>query len=213
MNLNEITLPAIAIEALYRKSLVDIPGGSPGTVPGPATSTTAEQATVKSTSDSLAMAQSANAGQTADNIPATQAGSTAEGSAKAAPPIRYLGNNNERITILVHYPEEPFIPEEQLAFLGNILGACKLNIGDTAIVNTGRQPADLGSLKEELNPRQLILLGDHSAITGEAFFVIKDREGISVLTAPPLETLNQDTATAKALKGRLWQCLKQLFKL
>ena len=44
-------------------------------------------------------------------------------------------------------PDAEFMPENQLAFLGKILAACKCSLDDIALVNTYRQPVQLDKLK------------------------------------------------------------------
>ena len=52
--------------------------------------------------------------------------------------IAFLGNNKKNIVVLVNYTDVPFLPDEQLNFLMNILGACHLTLADVAIVKIGR---------------------------------------------------------------------------
>src|SRR5690349_5354955 len=52
--------------------------------------------------------------------------------------IRYLGSNKKHVTIIVDVQETAFLPEDDLAFLTNILKACQLSLGDIAVVNLAR---------------------------------------------------------------------------
>ncbi len=137
------------------------------------------------------------------------------GESTATPFIpAYLGNNLRQVAILVQYEDEVYLPEEQLQFLTSILKACQLNIADIAIINAARHPAGPDTLKENLGTRQLIVFGVFKGITdGMEAFTIAERNGISLLVAPELEKLNQQTADGKLLKGKLWLCLKQLFNV
>src|SRR5581483_7571973 len=67
-----------------------------------------------------------------------------------SPSVPHLGKNLKHITILVHYPSDVYLPEEQLNFLSNILKACGLNIGDIAIVNTAMRAMDADVVLKEL---------------------------------------------------------------
>lgn len=127
-------------------------------------------------------------------------------------PVQYLGKNAKRITILVHYPSDVYLPEEQLTFLGNVLKACGLNAGDIAIVNTAMRTLDAETIIRELGTAKLLVFRNMPLlnIPGEPFTVTKFAN-IPVLTAPTLETMNGDSEESKLLKSKLWVCLKQLF--
>jgi len=79
------------------------------------------------------------------------------GPAKERPEKWYLGNNGKNIVILVQEPEAAFLNEESLDFLTKILGACKLNMGDVAVINIARYLANFAEIKQELNPSSCLL--------------------------------------------------------
>ena len=86
------------------------------------------------------------------------------GPLKERPEKWYLGNNGKNISILVHEPEAAFLSEESLDFLTKILGACKLNMGDVAVINIARYQAqflEIGAYHPEefSNTRALVELG------------------------------------------------------
>lgn len=126
--------------------------------------------------------------------------------------VQYLGKNGKHITILVHYPSDVYLPEEQLNFLGNVLKACGLNIGDIAIVNTAMRTLDAATILKELETDKLLVFRNMPLlnIPGEPFTITK-LGNIPVLTAPTLETINHDSEDSKLLKSKLWGCLKQMF--
>ena len=128
--------------------------------------------------------------------------------------IHYLGKNEKHITILVHYPSDVFLPEEQLSFLSNVLKACGLNAGDIAIVNTAMRTVELETILEELETSELIVFSNIPLldIPSEPF-TIKKIGATTVLTAPTLENMNNDSEESKRQKSRLWACLKQLFNV
>lgn len=127
----------------------------------------------------------------------------------------YLGNNNKSIALLVNFSEAPIIPDTHLQFLSRMLEACKLNLGDVAILNQAKQTLDIKQLKEQLHPVNLVLFGIKSADIGLPlnFPLFKPQvyDGITYLYVPGLELLNQDTEDSKLLKSKLWVCLRQLF--
>src|SRR5215510_7241480 len=54
---------------------------------------------------------------------------------RSADKWKYLGENKKNILIIVNYNDVVYLPDDDLSFLTNILAACKLNLGDVAIVN------------------------------------------------------------------------------
>ena len=62
-------------------------------------------------------------------------------------PISYLGDNQKKVTILLQDNTAVHVADESLQFLTAILAACKLNMGDVAIVNTVHQPVQYTQIK------------------------------------------------------------------
>jgi hypothetical protein len=129
----------------------------------------------------------------------------------------FLGGNLRFISFLVGYPDQDFIPDEQLFFLRRMLGACKLSLEDVAIVNTSRTPVRLDILKKQLQPHTIFLwgvppvsLGVH---TGGPEFVITEIDGISVIPVRSPDMMSAESAAGIELKKRLWICLQKLFTL
>jgi hypothetical protein len=145
-------------------------------------------------------------------VPATQ-----EEAAPASAPLAYkfLGNNRQRVVVIVRFAGEAFLPENHLQMLTKMLGACKLNLGDVAIVNDATLPVNMNTLKEQLSPQRVLLFGIAPDETGLPlnFPYFKDQEyaGTTYLYTPSLEELNQETEEGKLLKRRLWECLKKIF--
>lgn len=131
-------------------------------------------------------------------------------------PIQFLGKNQQHICILVSYPKDVYLPEEQLNFLTNILQACRLNMGDVAIVNHYRYTVSFGKLQEELQCRHLLIFGiQPSTIAieiGSPEFIPQVINDCPVVFCPPLDHFNNN-ADGKLLKSKLWICLKQLFNV
>jgi len=138
-----------------------------------------------------------------------------EGIQRANEGYTFLGNNNRNIVILVNFSDAPIIPDLHLQFLSRMLEACKLHLGDVAILNQSKQILEIKKLKDQLHPASLVLFGVKSADIGLPlnFPLFKPQvyDGITHLYVPGLELLNQDTEEGKLLKSKLWVCLRQLF--
>lgn len=126
-----------------------------------------------------------------------------------------LGNNKQQISVVVNCPNDVYVPEADLAFLTKMLGACKLNMADVAIVNHATAPVAIDKLKAQLQPKSLLLFGVEP---GEiqlpiSFPQFKEQPyaGTTYLFTPSLTQLNLETEEAKLLKRKLWDCLKRMF--
>jgi hypothetical protein len=133
------------------------------------------------------------------------------------PAIKILGSNSKKISIVVNHPEEVFLPEKHLEFLSKILSACRLNIGDVAIINQGYRTVDINSIKGHLQPLQVVLFGIDPVQLGLPLnfphFKIQEYDNCAYLSAPNLNLLNSDTDEGKLLKTKLWVCLKTMFEV
>src|SRR5947209_5064906 len=61
----------------------------------------------------------------------------------------FLGKNQKGICLLVDYANDVYLPDADLQFLTNILQACKLNLGDVAILNFHKHKASFSSIAKE----------------------------------------------------------------
>ena len=131
--------------------------------------------------------------------------------------IKFLGNNQKKIAIIVRHPGDVFLPEKHLEFLIKILGACKLHIGDVAIVNDGFKPVDINIITKQLKPKQAILFGieptDLRLPLSFPQFKLQDYALCTYLYIPSLDSLNNETEEGKLLKTKLWICLKSMFEV
>jgi hypothetical protein len=130
---------------------------------------------------------------------------------------KFLGNNQQQVTIIVDYKDETFIPDKHLQFLTKMLEACKLNLGDVAIVNHAKKEVDMELLRQQLNPAYVLLFGVEPVVTKLPLNFPQFKEqafaGASYLYTPALDALNQDSEEGKLQKSKLWVCLKKLFKV
>ncbi|MES2005678.1 MAG: hypothetical protein V4450_14260 [Bacteroidota bacterium] len=129
----------------------------------------------------------------------------------------YLGSNLQKITLLVSEKEAVYLQDDSLQFLSAILGACKLNLGDVAIVNFENDPVDYTFLKDKLSPSFLLLFGVTAQQVQLPFTVpyyqVQKYDSCQFLLAPPLNTMLGASQEAKLEKSKLWLCLKKMFNV
>jgi len=132
-------------------------------------------------------------------------------------PISYLGDNQKKVTILLQDTTAVHLADESLQFLTAILAACKLNMGDVAIVNTVHQPVQYTQIKTALKPSTIILFDISAAAIALPFEVhqyqVKQYDNCTLLFSAPLQSMLEKTDTAKLEKGKLWNALKKTFNI
>ncbi|MGC4039167.1 MAG: hypothetical protein QM764_24625 [Chitinophagaceae bacterium] len=128
--------------------------------------------------------------------------------------IKFLGENRKNILIAVSSSTTTFLPDEDLSFLTNMLGACKLGIADTAIINLNNiQAPSYKTIFEKLNSSIVLLFGiEPSALNLPVSFPqfqVQSFSNYTFLSAPSLSEIEQD----KMLKSKLWVCLRRVFNV
>jgi hypothetical protein len=130
---------------------------------------------------------------------------------------KYLGNNQKKIIFLVNSNDAVFIEDKHLTFITKLLEACKMNIGDVAIVNHALHPVVIAELKKQLDPQMIILFGVSSVDIKLPFsfpqFKTQLYDGCTYVLVPTLNELDTDTHESKLLKSKLWVCLRQLLEI
>ncbi|MFL5746632.1 MAG: hypothetical protein ACJ751_18290 [Niastella sp.] len=200
MSLTNINLPGFVIADLYRNSLIQPEGG---TLPRQETANTKLHTPPP-------LDEAGGKLPVAEPVTITQPVKQEEPEA-----YKTLGNNKQQITVVVNCPNDVYVPEADLQFLTKMLGACKLNMADVAIVNYANAPITIDRLKTQLQPKSLLLLGvepgDIQLPISFPPFKEQPYAGTTYLFTPPLSQLNQETEGAKVLKRKLWDCLKRMF--
>jgi hypothetical protein len=127
--------------------------------------------------------------------------------------LRYLGDNQKNITILVKNKEVPFLNDAEFNFLTSILGACKLNIADVAIVNLESNNSNPEELTTDLNSKIVLLFdvtpAEINLPINFPYFQVQQFNKRTYLYAPTFSFIEND----KAVKIKLWQALKNIFNL
>jgi hypothetical protein len=137
-------------------------------------------------------------------------------SARAVPEnmqLKYLGNNRKNVIVVVSHASVPFLPDEELRFLTNVLAACKLSIADIGIINVhAMEQTNLQGLIEK-EAKNVLLFGVEPLATGLPInfpaFQLQGFNGRTYLQAPALSLIEND----KALKTKLWTSLKTLLNI
>ena len=129
----------------------------------------------------------------------------------------FLGKNQKKISILVSDKEAVFVNDPALQFLTTILTACKLNLGDVAIVNLNNHALSYPAIKDWLTPNYMILFDIEASMIQMPFklplYQVQRYDQCSILFAPPLHTMMGDSREAKLEKSKLWLSLKNMFNL
>jgi len=132
-----------------------------------------------------------------------------------SPTYRFLGKNEKKVSVIMRYPGDPYIPEDHLQLLIKILSACKLNLGDVAILNDAVLKVEFSRLKEALEPAFVLLFDIEPSEIGLplSFPGLKPQgyDGCKFLVIPAIETLMVDTEAALTTKKLLWDALKKMF--
>jgi hypothetical protein len=127
--------------------------------------------------------------------------------------VKYLGNNQKNIIVIVSHISVPFLPDEELSFLTNILAACKLSIADIGIINNSS--IEQNNLQDliDAEAKNVLLFGVEPLSIGLPInfpaFQLQPFNSRTYVHAPALSQIESD----KGLKTRLWTSLKTLFKI
>lgn len=121
--------------------------------------------------------------------------------------FKYLGNNKNRMLILVHYPSVDFMEPAHKAALESTLNRLNINIEDAALVNMADSKAGISEFAAFFNPAKILVHGKDAL-----------PEGIS----PQLNKIEQaddyrllytysfaEMMTNTAYKKEFWENIKQ----
>jgi hypothetical protein len=209
MSLNDVELSHFAVGEWYKDTLLASPDAPPAN-PRPAQ---APPSTAVSAPPTPLQPQAAAPPQPTAPPPVQ----APQPAAPAPPGYKFLGNNRRQITIVVNAPGSAFLPDDQLSFLTKILEACRMNIGDVAIVNAATLPVSVAELRQQLKPASILLFGlEPTAIKlpiNFPVFRLQTYDDCTYLAAPSLHLLVQLTEESKLLKSKLWVSLKTLFNV
>jgi hypothetical protein len=126
----------------------------------------------------------------------------------------FLGKNEKSIVLIVNEKDTAFLPENDLNFLMSILGACKVSMGDVALINRFKIPAmNYDGIMQQFSPSKVLFFGVEPADIDFPLqfphYKLQNYNNQTYLCAPPLSIL----AAQKEQKILLWGCLKTLFEI
>ncbi len=152
--------------------------------------------------------------QNHDVLPATVMAKPATVEVKTTP-LSYLGGNIKQISIVIRDSNAVHINDEWLQFLSNILIACRLSLGDVAIINAARHEIQFSKLVQELRANKLILFDVSPEIIGLPFtfplYQLQNYQQTQILMAAPLSGMLGVGDQVKTEKTKLWLALKLMF--
>ncbi len=127
----------------------------------------------------------------------------------------YLGDNKKNIIIIIKDPDAVFVNDQWLGTLGKLLSACKLNIGDTAIINHLNTSVEFAALKDQLQPKQILMfdatIQDLQLPFTIPYYQVQQYAGTTFMTAPAATLSDANTEAVKIEKRKLWEKLKLIF--
>jgi len=125
---------------------------------------------------------------------------------------KFLGSNQKNILIIVNYDTAVHLPDEELNFLTNMLAACKLSLGDVAIVNRyNYKETGYKDFLTHFKSQIVFLFGIEPVVFGLPvsfpLFQVQSVANCTFLYAPALEENRNDAL----LKSKLWVSLRSIF--
>ena len=126
--------------------------------------------------------------------------------------VAFLGKNEKNILVIVNNNDAPFLPDNELSFLTNVLSACQLGLMDVAIVNWQNiAEKDFETVAEQLKSKSVMLFDTDPSEFGLSNniqpYTVARTERHQFAVAPSLSEIEKN----KEAKKQLWMALKQLF--
>lgn len=215
MSLNNIHLQDAVVTELYRDLLLE--SSYTTSAPTPSAPAVAKPATPAAAAPAPATPVSTPTAPSVPRQSTARPGSQQAPKSPAPSGYKFLGNHRRKVSIIVNAPDAPFLPDDQLNVLTRMLEACKMNMGDVAIVNHAAAPVVIGQLKQQLQPSFVLLFGPTPPEIGLPMdfplFKIQAYDQCTYLTAPSLADMVRPGEESRLLKTRLWGCLKTLFEI
>lgn len=123
-----------------------------------------------------------------------------------------IGDNQQKILILIKDNSVPVIADDDLTVLNRILAACKLSLRDIKLSNiSGFESMGYESIFDQFQARTVLLLGvapsDIDLPVNFPLYNIYQFSKIKMIAAPDLPSIEAN----KEIKKSLWASLQKLF--
>ncbi|WP_336517610.1 hypothetical protein [Pollutibacter soli] len=123
-----------------------------------------------------------------------------------------LGDNQQKILVLIKDKSVPVISDEDLAVLNRILAACKLSLRDISLSNIAEfETTGYEFIFNQFQPQTMLMLGvapsEIDLPVNFPLYNIYQFSKIKMVAAPDLSTIEAN----KEIKKSLWTSLQKLF--
>ncbi len=126
------------------------------------------------------------------------------------PDFRFIGKNQKKVLILVHYPGDDLMDETHLTALENILKRKTLGLDDVAILNMHQHPhADHEAINAFFSPQKIVIMGNLAVPPGieqPALHSITTLGGVQTLYSFSFAEMMNDNERKKLF----WEQMKKL---
>lgn len=127
------------------------------------------------------------------------------------PTFSYLGDNEQKITIISASENHAYLDEKNLEFLTKVLSACNLSLRDVAIINLSRTSfSGLEILKKTNASKAIVFIPQPNVLGLDGNVSLYHKisiDHVDCIFANELEVIEAD----KKLKIDLWNTLKTFF--
>ena len=150
-------------------------------------------------------------------VESNSASAPATASASVAPieiNFKFLGENKKKVLVLVNQPSAVFLGDAELDLLSRMFGACKMDLGDIAVVNMNNYPASTYNQLVSFFKAKVVLLFDVSPSSLQMpidfpLYQLQPLAGCTFLSSASLSIIDR----VKEEKTKLWNALKRLFNI
>jgi hypothetical protein len=151
------------------------------------------------------------------SLPIEEKNSTIEAEEPLIAPIKFLGEHQKKILVLVQDMDAVHLNERAFDLLTSILNACKLTIADIALINLANKNFSLHQILTQV-PSDFVLIFDINPMQLKIKLPTKLYTPIllgttQLLFSNNLSQMQGIDQASKIEKTKLWSALKLIFKL
>lgn len=131
--------------------------------------------------------------------------------------LQHLGGNRRKVLLLTGHTSLAAITADEKKLLDKILEACKMDLEDVVVLPFSHTKPGIETLKKEFEPEKMVLFGVDAAAISLPIrfpeFKLQAYDQTTYLQSCTLAALSENTEESKAMKKKLWACLKNMFQL